>query len=723
MSPNTDRAAQGRFRRLVLTSAATALVLGLAAPALAQTTASDEEAATTISELLVKAARQNERSGAGSKTDTPLIEIPQGVSIVTSDQLEFFKATSLVNALTYVPGLITQPESNARYAEQVTIRGFNGDSVTGNYLRDGMKLQAASYDGSQEPYGLERVEVLRGAASVLYGQVSPAGVINTVSKRPTRDWYREINLEAGNYGRYQASGDLSGPIDEAGDFAFRLTGLYRKSDTWTDYINDGKVYIAPAFSWRPSDDTNFTLLGFYNKTDTKFSAPIPVQVTLFKPAIGSIARSRFVGEPGYDEFTNESWTVGGIFDHRFNDVFSISQNVRYSHSLTTMDYLQVAYNAANPRVLSRGVVDRNDESSGFTSDTRVRFQFGGDVVRHDLLVGVDYYKRIYETYRRTGTVAGIDYLNPVYGARVNLTGLLGAGSVKNDGDQFGIYAQDQIKLFDKLVITAGVRKDWASRKDYSYTTRVITAVSDVSAVTGRIGAVYLFDNGLAPYASYAESFQPTVGGVDRFGNSFDPTTGQQVEAGLRFIPPGKPIVMTAAVYDLRQQNVLTPDPANILFSTQTGEVRSRGIELEAKVQLMDAINVIGSYTYTDTRNTKTNVASQLGKQVNSVPYNTAALAVDYRFDDLGLPGLRLGASARYIGPSNLIGAVNPATGREVNVPGYTLVDFYGAYEKDRWRVQINLKNAFDKGYFYCPAASSCRIGDPRLVVGSLSYRY
>jgi iron complex outermembrane recepter protein len=264
------------------------------------------------------------RSASGSKTDTPLIETPQSISIVTRDQIRDTKAQSVAESLSYTPGVVAQSPIFTRMVDDFTVRGFNVANGNLGTLRDGMKLQSNVYDGGQEPYGLERVEVLKGAASVLYGQLGPGGVINAISKRPTPTRFGEVNLEYGSYQRRQISADLGGPLTADGQFSYRLTGLLRKSETNVDHVDDDKIYIAPALTWAPTAATSLTLLGYYQQIRTRFAPPMPYANTRFN----QIPRDLFIGEPSYDRYDSDQYALGYLFEHNFTDALKLRHSLR-----------------------------------------------------------------------------------------------------------------------------------------------------------------------------------------------------------------------------------------------------------------------------------------------------------------------------------------------------------------------------------------------------------
>ncbi|WP_432239712.1 TonB-dependent siderophore receptor [Herbaspirillum robiniae] len=655
------------------------------------------------------------RAASAMKTDTPLRETPQSVSVATADQIEATKAMSLAEVLDYTPGVVSQASSFTRMVDDVRVRGFNLANANTGMLRDGMKYQPSVYDSSQEPYGLERVEVLRGAASVLYGQLSPGGVINSVSKRPTSEPYHEISADIGSYHRRQLTGDFSGPLDEQGIWSYRLTALVRQSDTSINHIDDDKTYIAPALTWRPSGRTSLTLLANYQHMRTRFVAPASASVMV----PGTIPRSFFVGEPGYDRYDSEVYSLGYLFEHEINDQVKLRHNLRYFNGDAKFNYLSYGTLNTTTGNLTRGVVNRRELSQGISTDTSLEVSLGSGALRHKILAGVDYFDSTYESRRYSGTVAAINLYNPVYGAiPVVSTSNIGSKTATN---QLGLYLQDQVKLTDKWVWLIGGRQDWVDSSVLAYSNNRLTKQRD-SAFTGRTGLVYLADNGLAPYASFGQSFAPQAG-TDRQGGSFKPTRSDQYEVGIRYQPEGSKTLLSAALYQITQTNGLTVDPADTTYSVQTGELRSRGVELEARSSF-GRLEMIANYAYTDARTTKSNTASEIGQRVSGVPYHTASTWAQYDFGGVGLPGLKAGVGARYQGAS-------PVTGLNYQIAGRTLVDAMLSYDLSELSsslrgvlLKVNAKNLFNRDYVVCVAATGgCRYGEERNVVATVSYRW
>jgi iron complex outermembrane receptor protein len=671
-----------------------------------------------------------EETAAGTKTDTPLLDIPQAINIVTRAEIEAQGSQNIADALRYTPGVFTQYSATDLRYDWLTVRGFTPPL---RYL-DGLRLPFGARGYAQpriEPYGLDRLEVLKGPASVLYGQSAPGGLLNMVSRRPTALPQHEVELQTGTRDRLQGAFDLSGPLDEAGEFSYRLTGLYRQADAETQFLDERRVFIAPALTWRPTAETSLTLLAQYQKISSDGGGAaqgLPAIGTLLDNRNGRISTRRSLGEPGYDHFSSEQIMAGWAFEHRFDQTWTVRQNFRYAHVDTDTQRVQAIGLSPDQRSVSRYGWAFPEISDVFTIDNQAQADFTTGPVRHRLLIGLDY-QREDTTYEESQLVAvrSLDLFNPVYGASIARPPM--ATRISQGRNQTGVYAQDELRL-DNWVLTMGGRYDWADAHTDTYTvsTRRSTVVKqDDGEFTGRIGLVYRFDNGLAPYASYSTSFQPTSG-TNRLGTPFEPTTGAQIEAGIRYQPPGLNSFVAFSGYRLTQKNVTTPDPTDTRYNTQTGEARVRGLELEGKASLAEGLNVSVSYAYTESEVTRANRAagaSIRGKQLPFVPNHQASAWLDYTFRDSALAGLGLAGGARYIGAS--YGEVNNVYRSD----SVTLFDAALRYDVGRIapslqgaQLAVNALNVFDKEYVStCIAAAGCFWGNRRTVLASLRYRW
>ena len=313
---------------------------------------------------------------------TPIIETPQSVSVVTSDLIRDTGASTISEAVQYTPSVNAQSPAFSRTVDDLMIRGFNVANGNMGMLRDGMKYQSNVYDGGQEPYGLERIEILRGPSSILYGQLSPGGVVNAVSKRPTFEPFYEANAEYGSFNWAQISTDMGGQALGNPNMAYRFTTLFRQADTNIDHVNDDRIYIAPAFTWR-NDSTSLTILANYQQIDSRFVAPMPYSAL----ASGQVSRSLFIGNTNYDTFETETSSIGYLFEHEFDNGLRLRNATRYYQADVTWNYMQWGLLQANGNLIRRAS-DRQDTSTGVTSDTSLEWKFETGAIVHTALAGV-----------------------------------------------------------------------------------------------------------------------------------------------------------------------------------------------------------------------------------------------------------------------------------------------------------------------------------------------
>lgn len=671
-------------------------------------TAQQEEAAGPVMGYVAS------RSATGTKTDTALLETPQSVTVIGAEQIETLRAQSITDAVAYSIGALRPPYTE-RTGDEILLRGFSIPTT----LRDGMRYQANRFDGQQEPYGLERIEVLKGASSILYGSAEPGGVLNTVSKRPSVDAMRELNVELGSFDRKQVSGDFTGALTDDGQWSYRLTGLKRDSDTSIDYVTDNRLFIAPALTWRPNARTSLTLLTEYQRDRSMYGSDgLPLSGTASPNPNGRIARERFVGEPGYDRYHVNRYSAGYLFEQALSDQLTLRHGLRRYRSDQQWSAINVGLElAADGRTtLDRSGQDRLEDNSQLTSDTSLQYQWRSGAVSHTTLAGFDYVREKVNTGRYDREVSQLDLYAPVYGSAIGPA--TPGGGWRGDSRRRGLYLQDQMKLAERWVLLLGGRQDWVRQSLCSYHNPALCSARNeaTKAFSGRAGVVYLAPNGMAPFASFSQSFTPT-NGADFGNNRFKPTRGEQIEAGVRYQPAGRQLMLAAAVYQLTQSNVLSDDPRNRGFQSQQGEVRSRGVELEARGKLGRNTQVLGAYTYTDARTTAASplYPELVGKRTAGIPYNQFSLWFDHTLNDLGAPGLKAGAGLRYVGET-------ASQWHDVPAPDYTVFDAMASYTAGPWRLSVNISNLADKNYIAaCPYR--CFFGEPRKVIGAVTYRW
>lgn len=669
------------------------------------------------------------RSASGSKTDSALVEIPQTINVITAAEIKARGAQSVTQALLYTPGMTAGGFADrVKLFDEPTSRGF---SPTPLYL-DGLHLPygGGSTGGALqiEPYSLERIEVLKGPASVLYGQNQPGGIVNMVSKRPSETPIHQVVLEAGTYEHKSAAIDLSGPLDEQGQFLYRLTGLANDGQDEINYVENKRQFIAPSLTWQPSDDTRVTVFAQYQKDKGVPEAQgLPASGTLWDNPNGKIKRDLFIGEPGVNQYNREQYVLGYEVSHRLNDTWTLKQNARYAevddrYTAPLHGYRFVANPATgvqDQRYLQRFGVDWAQNNKVFGVDNIAQAEFDTGALSHTMIFGLDYYHSnslFHGLYDRNPPI--IDLFKPVYGQRLNF-----GQPYRWDRTitQTGLYVQDQIKL-DKWALVLGGRYDWANVVNKEPLTDTRFASKD-QAFTGRAGLVYLFDNGVAPFVSYTESFLP-LAGTDANKKPFEPSTGNQYEVGVKYQPPGQKSFVQVSVYQLDQENVLTTNPVDTTYSTQSGAMRSRGVELEAKAVLNEAWDIVASASRNDIKYTKDNDGRE-GRHPAGISPLTASMWVNYSvLGDTPLAGLGAGLGVRYARQS--LGDYYEGA---FSVPSYRVYDASLSYDLSRSplklkgvKLAMNVQNLTNKTYVsQCTSDLDCYYGEGRTVVSSLTY--
>ncbi|HDB9683293.1 TPA: ferrichrome porin FhuA [Escherichia coli] len=688
------------------------------------------------------AARQ---SATGTKTDTPIQKVPQSISVVTAEEMALHQPKSVKEALSYTPGVAVGTRGASNTYDYLIIRGFAADGQSQNNYLNGLKMQGNFYnDAVIDPYMLERAEIMRGPVSVLYGKSSPGGLLNMVSKRPTTEPLKAVQFKAGTDSLFQTGFDFSDALDDDGVYSYRLTGLARSANAQQKGAEEQRYAIAPAFTWRPNDKTNFTFLSYFqNEPETGYYGWLPKEGTVEPLPNGKRLPTDFNEGAKNNTYSRNEKMIGYSFDHEFNDTFTVRQNLRFAQNKVSQksvygygmcsDPLYSSNPSSSPcanvpqsqwgHTLTRQYVIDNEKLENFSVDTQLQSKFATGSVDHTLLTGVDFMRMrndIDSWFGYAGSVAPSDIYNLDrsdfdFGAHPNPSGPY---RVLLKQKQTGLYVQDQAQ-WDKVLVTLGGRYDWADQSSFNrdYGNK---SERDDKEFTWRGGVNYLFDNGVTPYFSYSESFEP-ASQTDANGDLFAPSKGKQYEVGVKYVPEDRPIVVTGALYQLTKTNNLMADPNGSLFSVEGGEIRARGVELEAKAALSASVNLVGSYTYTDAEyTTDTNYKGNTPAQV---PKHMASLWADYTFFDGPLSGLTLGTGGRYTGSSY----GDPANSFKVG--SYTVVDALVRYDLARVgmagsNVALHVNNLFDREYVAsCFNTYGCFWGAERQVVATATFRF
>ncbi|MDJ1637593.1 TonB-dependent siderophore receptor [Rhizobium rhizogenes] len=691
-----------------------------------------QETSTQLAPIVVQGGDElNDTSGkivakstrSATKTVTPIGETPQSITTVTRKQIDDQNPQTVSEALRYTSGVLSDRDSNSRY-DSVFLRGFGGFGLATNYASylDGLKLPRgqAFATPSIDPFFLDRIDVLKGPSALLYGQISPGGLVNQVSREPSDVQSNELRIEGGTDGRIQSGLYTTGPITKDGTWQYGLATVGRSSGTRYDNVDEKRIGVAPSLKWEPDKDTSLVISGYYqrdpeggyfNSLYPKFLAPANLAKYL--------GRDFDIGDPSYDSFERKQYGVGYRFEHRFDEQVTVRSNFRYSGVDTDMRSLQMNGPMSATGIIPRWAVHSIEDANGFSFDNQAEFNLETGAVRHTLLAGLDIQHSKSSWEYLLGGATSLDVTNPVYGQPV------GPFMTATDSDQslrqMGIYLQDQIEL-GRLRGVFGVRHDWANQDTDNLLSGTTTERSD-SATSYRAGLLYLFDNGIAPYVSYSTSFEPSTS-VDATGSPFKPTEAQQYEVGIKYQPTGLDAVFTLSAFDIRQQNVVYYN-ASSGFNEQQGEIHSRGLEFEARGNLTSNLELIAAISLLDTEVSESGIASIIGNQPQAVPRYYGSLWANYALDYPALEGLTIGGGVRFVGSSYADDA------NKVKAEGYTLLDAALKYDfgvKNQklkgLEATLNVTNLLNKEYYSsCSSNYFCQYGNGRTVLAGLRYKW
>lgn len=699
-----------------------AVALGLAGLAGAAPVVADKNDDSVI---LLDALEVTALRGA-TKTDTAFVETPQSVSVVTEEQIERQGSESVQQATRYSAGVFTnQYGATASRYDAIKLRGFGSDSIDNQYL-DGLKLlnDKGTYSILQiDPYFLERIEVVKGPSSVLYGRAAPGGLVALTSKKPVFERQYQVQASVGTQGHKGAAFDFSNRVGESGNAAYRLLGLVQDADSQWHKVKQERYALAPSLTLDLGEATTLTLMAYLQQDpEGGYYGGVPAEGSLTPRNGRKISNNFYDGEPDYERFDRRQTLLGYQLEHRFSSTWSARQNLRFHQA--DVEYGQV-YNQGYwlpDDTLPRTYFGADEDLEGLAVDNQLIAEFDTGAARHTLLTGLDYQQLDVDADWTWGgwpsSFALIDPFDPVYGTE-------GVISPYQDNQrslsQTGVYLQDQV-AYRNWRLTLGGRYDWIDvENDYqtlAFGTQGNEALDDTQ-FSGRAGLLYLFDNGVAPYLSYSESFNPNSN-VDERGELIKPAEGDQVEAGLKFQPAGTRDRYSIAVFRINQENV-----ANYIQAVQAYRVysiRSEGVELEASTELTDNFSLLASYSYTDVK-VKESATPIEGNTPVATPEHLASLWASYGFVDGSLAGLDMGLGVRYVGES----WANERNTLEV--PDYTLVDLTLGYDLSRLGLagvstRLNANNLLDKEFVgACYSEAVCYFGAERSVQATVTYDF
>lgn len=683
-------------------------------PALAQDEAGEED--ETMDEVTVLAPEYVSTGGrSANKTDIPLVETPQSVTVISRDMIDLLSWNSLNESMRYVSGGTGEAFGPDERYDWLRVRGF--DPVQ---FIDGVRAPIASVNNTgTDLYGFESVEILKGPTSALYGEAPPGGIVNMTSRRPRQEFGGELELQLGQYEHVQVNGDITGALTDG--ISARLTALYRDRETQVDLLTSKRLYVGPAFTFELGSSTVLTILGNYQEDDLENQSTgfLPAFGTIFDNPLGTVPVGRNLGEPGVNFFDRNQYSIGYDFAHEFSEDISVEQNFKYfyvkvrSRAVFGGGLLDADFDGTPDdfRTVVRFDFPFNEDIKSANLDTRANLNFTTGSIEHAVLVGVDFRHYIGFSEFGFGGAPTLDLFEPVYDSVLPDDGPI-FPFVDATLNQTGIYVQDQIRI-DKLIVTLGGRQDFLDTDSFG-------AKTNENKFSYRAGVNYVFDSGLTPYFQASRSFQP-VAGADFMGNMFVPTTGNQFEGGIKYdgrnLSPDINVFASLAAYSIVQKNITTPDPDNVGFNVQTGEVKVQGIEMEAAARLRERITINFAFAYMDSEVTESNTAN-LGMQLVAVPNVIASLLVDYTIQTGPLAGLGLGLGMRYRG-KQFGDVVNTFESEAI-----TLFDAILHYDTENWRFSINASNFTDKIFVdRCSSTSNCFYGTRRLVTGSITRKF
>lgn len=646
------------------------------------------------------------RSASATKTETPLEEIPQAVSVIPTTVLDDLGSPRIEKALDYAGGVARQNDFGGLTMYEYSIRGL----ATSEFYKDGFSVNRG-YMNPPDPSNVERIDVLKGPASSLYGRGDPGGTLNIVSKRPLEDRFARIDLSAGRWDRYRSSLDVNTPIDAEGTMLYRMNLAVEDSQSFRDYRSGERQFFAPSFSWAISPETRLLVQAEVIRNRQVFDRGVVAP----NDRLGSVSRADFFGEPGDGDIENNNETLQAELEHDLNASWTVRLASHYKQGRLSGGATEASSLDADGRTLNREYRYRDFDWQDSITQLELRGLVYTGAVEHNLLIGTEYERYAKnENLLRSSPVSQIDIYQPVYGQprppfnptrSTNRHELVHARSLN---------LQDQMRFSEKLFGVIGARYDhYEHRLDNEVSGKRTEQTHE--KVTPRIGALYQFTPEVGVFANASQSFKPNSG-ADRSGAVFDPEEGVGYEAGFKLDLLDSRLGMTIAAFHLTKENVLTADPLDATYQVAAGEVRSRGVDLQLTGQLTDEIRVIGAYAYVDAEVTKDNTLER-GSRLLNVPEHSGSLMGVYEFLDGGLRGLELGGGINYVGDRS-----GNVADSGFELPAYTTVDLLARYKAtEDLTLGVNLNNAFDRTYYERSYSNVWVMpGEPRNLSLSLS---
>ncbi len=645
-------------------------------------------------------------ASTAAKLDVPLRDIPASVQVIPKEIIQDRQVIRLNELADNVSGVRRQETFGGLASQGYFIRGFSTGFET---LRDGFK--DFGFTSPRDVANIEQVEFLKGPASILYGSVtSPGGVVNTITKKPLSDPFYQINGTIGSYDFYRTSIDLTGPLSENRSALYRLNAAYENANSFRDFVKNESIFINPVISLKAGENTTLTFAYEYQKYDYTFDRGFPAD-----PAVFNLPVSRFLGEPNL----NDAEFKSNNFTYTLESKFGNNNAWKFRQGFNILNVNGIAKGVQADAIQEDGTVRRryrvsDDKQENIAFQNEVSGSFNTGSIRHNVLVGLELARYQFTDEFFRGSIANLDIFNPIYGAQpenIRRTGFFTYGA-----DNVALYFQNLLELTPQIKFLAGGRFDWVDSFDKNLETGVTDTETSTSEFSPRLGIVYQPTDSTSLYASWTNSFNPVIFGRTRNDETFQPETSQQFEVGIKQEFFDKRLSTTLAYFDITKKNVPTPDPVDSDFSVQTGEQKSRGVELDIVGEILPGWKVIATYTYTDAFVSQDNDLDLVNNRLVGVPYNSASLWTTYQLQQGNLQGLGLGLGIVYVGERD---ARLP---NDVKIPSYVRTDASIFYRQNNWRAAVNFKNLLDikyyesQGFFIAPAA-------PFTVLGTVSFDF
>lgn len=713
----------------------------------AQTTAIQLPTITVQSENNIANNSYISPKSTSTKIEAPINEIAQSISIITRQAMDDRNTQNITEALRYSAGVLADVYGYDPRADWFVIRGYNAESDT---YRDGLRHVNTGFLAPRiNQYGLEQIDVIKGSASVFYGANNPGGIVNLRTKRPTDTPLNEVGMSFGSYNNRQLFSDFSDALNK--EVKFRITSSIRNSDTVIDQGQDDSLYVAPTISWTPNENTELTILAQFQRDEqgTSFNAtPAPYFTNVFKTMTGGMIElpafslNQNVGNPDYDAYDRDYAAFGYELKHRLNPTWQFQQNLRFESIDLNYAYAQLSGANFDPNTYQAFFEQiaylEEQDAKNLRADQNLTGQWKFGNIDYTLVAGLDAY-HLTSDQKQSTSLPSIYTLNTYSGTYPNIskpTTLNKNNEITHQG--VALYALNRFKINDQWLFNLAGRYDWNDIENEGLALNTNTFNYDAikqertyKEFTGQASAMYLFENGLSPYISYSTGFKPSTW-TDENGQLLKPETSNQIETGLKWLSKNQNMLVNIAVFQLQKQNEIRRNTVTQQVF-QTGELETKGVELETQLKLPYGFDIAGSYTFNDAKVTKDDIAPvRQGTRPIFNPEHQANLWLNYRVPATALKGLTIGAGIRYVGEmdyleDNLVDfdpVYNPlATHVPIHLDEKTLVDLALGYQFDRLNLNFKVNNVTDKKHMNYCMSQICQYGEERNYIATIKYRW